>query len=110
MAPPKIQANSFAALPVGAKIFALVLGLALITAGYYFGLHMGLEEETGIKLSEGELHQIRLVQDVVDAINRSKPSVLKGVYVKSLSISTTISPGITLGVAQTIADASDASS
>ena len=46
----------------------------------------------------------------VDAINRSKPSVLKGVYVKSLSISTTMSPGITLGVAQTIADASAASS
>ena len=46
----------------------------------------------------------------VDAINRSKPNVLKGVYVKSLSISTTMSPGINLGVAQTIADASAASS
>ena len=33
-------------------------------------LMVGLEEETGIKLSEGELHQIRVVQDVVDAIHR----------------------------------------
>lgn len=33
-------------------------------------LMVGLEEETGIKLSEGELHQIRRVQDVVDAIHR----------------------------------------
>jgi acyl carrier protein len=33
-------------------------------------LMVGLEEETGIKLSEDELHQIRLVQDVVDAIHR----------------------------------------
>jgi type IV pilus assembly protein PilO len=62
MAPPKIQANSFAALPVGAKIFVLVLGLVLLTAGYYFGLHMGLEEETEAairrsKVLEGQLKE-----------------------------------------------------
>jgi acyl carrier protein len=33
-------------------------------------LMVGLEEETGIKLSEDELHEIRVVQDVVDAIHR----------------------------------------
>ena len=33
-------------------------------------LMVGLEEETGIKLSEDELRQIRVVQDVVDAIHR----------------------------------------
>ncbi len=33
-------------------------------------LMVGLEEETGIKLSEDELHGIRVVQDVVDAIHR----------------------------------------
>jgi type IV pilus assembly protein PilO len=62
MAPPKLQTNSFAALPVGAKIFALVLGLVLLTAGYYFGLHMGLEEETEAsirrsKVLEGQLKE-----------------------------------------------------
>ena len=46
----------------------------------------------------------------VDAINRSKPSGLKSIYVRSLSVSTTMSPGISLGVAQTIADASAAAS
>lgn len=62
MAPPKLQANSFAALPVGAKVFVLVLGLVLLTAGYYFGLHMGLEEETEAairrsKVLEGQLKE-----------------------------------------------------
>lgn len=62
MAPPKLQANSFAALPVGAKIFVLVFGLALLTAGYYFGLHMGLEEDTEAairrsKVLEGQLKE-----------------------------------------------------
>jgi type IV pilus assembly protein PilO len=62
MAPPKLQTNSFAALPVGAKIFALVLVLVLLTAGYYFGLHMGLEEETEAairrsKVLEGQLKE-----------------------------------------------------
>ncbi len=33
-------------------------------------LMVGLEEETGIKLGEDELRQIRVVQDVVDAIHR----------------------------------------
>ncbi len=33
-------------------------------------LMVGLEEETGIKLSEDQLHRIRVVQDVVDAIHR----------------------------------------
>jgi large subunit ribosomal protein L1 len=46
----------------------------------------------------------------VDAINRSKPTGLKSIYLRSLSISTTMSPGISLGVAQTIADASAAAS
>ena len=62
MAPPKLATNSFSALPVGAKIFVLVLGLVLLTAGYYFGLHMGLEEETEAairrsKVLEGQLKE-----------------------------------------------------
>ncbi len=44
----------------------------------------------------------------VDALNRAKPTAIKGTYVRSLSISTTMSPGIKLQVAQTIADASTA--
>jgi type IV pilus assembly protein PilO len=46
MAAPQLKLGNFAALPVGAKIFILVLGLALLTAGYYGGVHMSLEEET----------------------------------------------------------------
>jgi large subunit ribosomal protein L1 len=44
----------------------------------------------------------------VDAVNRAKPSAIKGVYVRSISISTTMSPGIRLNAAQTISDASSA--
>lgn len=45
----------------------------------------------------------------VDALNRTKPTAIKGVFLKTLSISTTMSPGISLGVAQTVSDASAAS-
>jgi large subunit ribosomal protein L1 len=43
----------------------------------------------------------------VDALNRSKPTSIKGVYLKSLSISTTMSPGIALNVNQTVANAAE---
>lgn len=37
----------------------------------------------------------------VDAINRSKPSAMKGVYLKSLSVSTAMGPGVALDIAET---------
>ena len=43
---PKLPQASFAALPVGAKIFILFAALAVISSGYYLGIHMGVEEET----------------------------------------------------------------
>lgn len=42
----------------------------------------------------------------VDAISRAKPNAVKGVYLRSLSVSTTMSPGIALNVTQTVSDAS----
>jgi type IV pilus assembly protein PilO len=42
----KFQAGSFTQLPAAAKVFILILGLALLTAGYYAGVHLGLEQET----------------------------------------------------------------
>jgi type IV pilus assembly protein PilO len=46
MAPPKLQANAFAQLPIAAKLFVLVLILGVLTSGYYAGIHLGLEEDT----------------------------------------------------------------
>jgi large subunit ribosomal protein L1 len=43
---------------------------------------------------------------VIDAINRNKPSGLKGVYIRSLSLATTMSPGIHLDVNEVISEAS----
>ncbi|MDQ3167882.1 MAG: 50S ribosomal protein L1, partial [Chloroflexota bacterium] len=43
---------------------------------------------------------------VVDAINRAKPTSIKGVYCRTLTIATTMSPGIGLDVATTSAAAS----
>jgi type IV pilus assembly protein PilO len=60
MAPPKLPSGNFASLPVGAKIFALVLGLALLTGGYYFGLHMSLEEETESAISRSAMLETQL--------------------------------------------------
>ncbi|HYP60586.1 MAG TPA: 50S ribosomal protein L1 [Thermomicrobiales bacterium] len=42
----------------------------------------------------------------VDALMRAKPSAIKGVYCKSLSISTAMSPGVTLNVNETALAAS----
>ena len=42
----KAQSSAFAALPVGAKIFILFALLAVTSAGYYLGLHMGLTKRT----------------------------------------------------------------
>jgi len=41
----------------------------------------------------------------VDALNRAKPSAIKGVYLRSLSISTAMGPGVSLDVAATSAAA-----
>lgn len=58
MAPPKLQAGSFASLPVGGKVFLLFALLAMISSGYYLGVHMSLEEETeGAVRAHGVLEQ-----------------------------------------------------
>ncbi len=44
----------------------------------------------------------------VDALQRAKPSGVKGVYCRTLSIATSMSPGIALDVTQTLADAAEA--
>lgn len=44
----------------------------------------------------------------VDALQRARPSGVKGVYCRTLSIATSMSPGIALDVTQTLADASEA--
>lgn len=45
---------------------------------------------------------------VADAINRAKPSGVKGVYCRTLTLTTTMSPGISLDVTATLATASAA--
>ncbi|HWV23707.1 MAG TPA: 50S ribosomal protein L1 [Thermomicrobiales bacterium] len=44
---------------------------------------------------------------VVDALNRNKPTGLKGVYCRTLAIATSMSPGIQLDVNDTLAKASN---
>ncbi len=44
----------------------------------------------------------------VDALQRAKPSGAKGVYLRTLTIKSTMSPGIALDVTQTVAAASEA--
>lgn len=45
MAPPAQQANSFAVLPVGAKIFILIALLVALSVAYYTSFHLGLQED-----------------------------------------------------------------
>jgi large subunit ribosomal protein L1 len=43
---------------------------------------------------------------VVDAVNRSKPSGIKGVYCRTLTVATSMGPGIALDVNDAIAKSS----
>lgn len=47
---------------------------------------------------------------IVDALNRVKPSGLKGVYMRTLAVATTMSPGIRLDVNDALAKASNVAS
>jgi large subunit ribosomal protein L1 len=44
---------------------------------------------------------------VVDAINRAKPAGIKGIYCRTLTLATTMGPGISLDVSDTLAKASN---
>jgi large subunit ribosomal protein L1 len=44
----------------------------------------------------------------IDALNRIKPSAAKGVYMRSLALSSTMSPGVPLDIAATVAAAAEA--
>jgi large subunit ribosomal protein L1 len=44
----------------------------------------------------------------VDAINRNKPSAIKGVYLRTLSVSTAMGPGVKLNIGETSAAAATA--
>jgi type IV pilus assembly protein PilO len=65
---PKLQAASFGQLPIGGKIFLLVLLLALLTSGYYLGVHMSLEEATDAALKKHN----SLEQQLSEAHERQK--------------------------------------
>jgi large subunit ribosomal protein L1 len=46
----------------------------------------------------------------VDALNRMKPSAIKGVYLRSLALTSTMGPGIRVNVPEAVANASEAMS
>ncbi|HET8631167.1 MAG TPA: 50S ribosomal protein L1 [Thermomicrobiales bacterium] len=53
--------------------------------------------------TEGQIADNMLA--LVDAVNRAKPSGQKGVYVQSITLTTTMSPGVPLDVAGTLGEA-----
>lgn len=48
------------------------------------------------KRSFSQEHLVENVKQVIDAINQAKPTAFKGIYLKGLTISSTMSPGIQL--------------
>jgi len=60
--------STFSTLPPGAKVFALFALLALVSAGYYLGVHMGLEQET----EEAQRRHEVLQNDLNQARERQK--------------------------------------
>lgn len=57
MAPPAQKQTGFAQLPTGVKALLLVLMLGVVTAIYYFALHMSLSDE--IESAENEYVQLQ---------------------------------------------------
>ena len=64
----KSAASTFATLPVGAKVLVLFALLALVSAGYYLGVHMGLEQEA----QEAQRRHAVLQNDLNQARERQK--------------------------------------
>ena len=65
---PKLPQASFATLPAPAKVFVLFALLAVVSAGYYLGVHMGLEQET----EEAQRRHEVLQNDLTQARERQK--------------------------------------
>lgn len=64
----KLPQSSFASLPPAGKALALVGLLALLTGGYYVGLHMGLEQES----EDAQRQHSVLTNDLNQARERQK--------------------------------------
>ncbi len=60
--------TGFATIPIGAKAGLLVLGLALISAGYYFAMHMPLADEIDQVVGE----RMQLQSDLAEARERQQ--------------------------------------
>jgi type IV pilus assembly protein PilO len=65
---PKLPQASFATLPAPAKVLVLFALLAVVSAGYYLGVHMGLEQET----EEAQRRHEVLQNDLTQARERQK--------------------------------------
>jgi type IV pilus assembly protein PilO len=64
----KLPSTNFAQLPIGGKLFVLVLLLGVLTAGYYVALHMSLQESIA---AAGATHA-SLEQELQQAHDRQK--------------------------------------
>jgi type IV pilus assembly protein PilO len=65
---PKLQVGNFNQLPLVGKIFLLVAGLALLTSGYYLGIHMSIEEQ----IESAKRTHDNLEQQLKQAVDRQK--------------------------------------
>jgi type IV pilus assembly protein PilO len=64
----KSASSTFAALPPGGKVLVLIALLGLVSAGYYLGVHMGLEQEA----EEAQRRHEVLQNDLNQARERQK--------------------------------------
>ncbi len=60
------------------------------------------------KVSFSEERILQNLHALVDAVQRNKPSASKGVYLRSITLTSTMTPGIPLDVAVAVAEASQA--
>jgi len=68
MAPPAHKQTGFANLPTGAKLLMLLVLLGVVSAAYYFGLHMSLADD----IESAESQHGQLLRDRRDAERRQQ--------------------------------------
>ena len=54
------------------------------------------------KASFSEQQLLENFQSIMDAINKAKPSTVKGAYIKNIVLTSTMGPGIRLNVAKLV--------
>ena len=85
-------------------------GKTAVITGAASGIGLALAQRAareGMRLVLADIDEAKLVENVrafVQAVSRAKPSGAKGTYLKKISLSSTMGPGVSVDVATAVAE------